>query len=1702
MVVDLNQLKAACALIRAAGARGTGYLVAPKWVATCEHVAPKSARAVLEFPGGTAYGSVRAVNPSADCSLIELDKPLATPDPLPLSATVPTADEECEIYGYPVDAVRAGIRIKGTIRDPWGIDDLKAPSIHIYSDDAVASGKAEMDPDDNQVRGGLGGFSGSPVVIAGVVAGHLKRVLGKGGQAKLGRVFACPAEFVTNLLPREVRDRGVVLAGAPPILAPSEWKFAEERTEHFAGRAWLVESVLAFLESDASRLVIRGPPGAGKTAFAAFLVQASGGQRAVQADAVSPSLPRGCITAAYFCRTREIELRDCAERVAYQLAQASIPFRRVLQQVLPPGSLHRGGVTLSTFAPEECFHRGVALPLRHMLDAGEHAPVLLVDALDEAMASPSTASLPELLRNLRGAKVIVTTKPDARVLSHFEGAPQIDLVGDAPPRAPDLGVYVRARVQVRFPQDVCDVLVQRIVERVQPANFLAARHIVEGVLALSTDHSLTPEKARTLPLPAGSLPSIYRAHLNRVMTAGGADWESRIAPVLGPIAVSFEQGLTTAQLSRVASELGASLNPTAVLGTLRQLSGYLEGPLPDGPSRIYHQSFADFLTDRAENRNYFLDPVEQHRAIAQSFLKLAVDRWEPYAWKHLAQHLAASDPDFHSDELFELVSKGFLERKLEELSAPALVAADYELVFDACEKRRDPAALAKLARRRSELRLLADLVSSKDACELLIKAASPPQKFSALRRLRGAAALFENPLRRVGSLLNLYTACTSAQVNIEAAPDLLERIQELLHASPLDHERMRLQLDVVTAVVEQEPSRAEWALEVVLHNLVGFEEYGAGGLALVARAFTATGDHQRSHSLLERALRAFEDDVRARVITFRPGIVYPWRTLLDSATLPLSSDDRVWYARAVGGICEGLDPWDNALLAAPLARLHAAADDPGASERYLEVTLAVLPQVNEHLVLSVVRSVLDALAQHPDEARCQYWLRRLTNEIPPEPALPGPFRRSMSSSEMRAHVAAGRLRARRSTCVGAIDFLLEDGAIPLDSRTTTRESIAELIQSAVREGLAAAVQRLWAAASAGSDISEYVKLASLVTSALKRLGHAIAAGEIVQRLRSAGEGSTFDPTARFAVAVAELVLGDRAAATAGVVRALEDADRTNPMNRSIALKEMLEMLAATHLNEAVLPPFRWIVSRLRQDPLFLHDTSEAALAMFEGQPLSEAAALVQQGSQAIKVGRLLILATVLSALALHRWNDRSGALGALASARGLIASARDISAEVVERLAETSSTVAGVEEVEALLNISTSFPYPYDGYQFFGHFAGHLGRDWAEHVSPRLRQLISTLPAVDDTQDGRLTHLWALEALSRAVRALGRSARAEVRINLLVRLQDGIANLDDDSDSGCEVVLRAMGYLALAEQEDSNTSSALELLTKAAERYFPPYAERSRNFIRRIDSFAAAIAGLPPEPRNKLTAKILAAGGRPSLRAELIGLLAQRVTADTKNLPFLRLLGRKLPEPIDLDRDDLYCRGIAAVRLGAAFERLADEPAAEEFAGFASQTMDDLSRAGEQQFAVWVLAAAVSDFRPESPFGKSVDQEARESTFRLSSDDYRVRLLHALLKSGRRLEVQQTQWLLRNVPDDSFPEVLSTVFARTDDLAQTTMWAIRSASYGSLDRVLLTLAHAAAHTAGLGRQWPPAMKAELGEIVRVASAASSEKPPSSESLLG
>ena len=434
--------------------------------------------------------------------------------------------------------------------------------------------------------------------------------------------------------------------------------------DQFSGREWLISEVYAWWvgRPETRYFLLTGGPGTGKSMITAWLA-GYGPELNPAAAREQRALLSSAVRAVYFCRaeTRNLSPKVCAESLANQLTNTVPGFAEALATTLEDrvhivGSAQAGAadagarvtgvaidhLELSSLGDELSFDRAFSEPLRQLYENGYAEPMLLlIDALDEALGYRGDKSLPELFSTLADlppqVRVLVTTRPDPRVLKFYRRVEPFDLIKQAPANVDDVRAFTLRRLAgaQQLGVERCEAFARRIAYQAKGI-FLYASIVLDELLprlpaALDLDRYRLPD----------GLSGLYHDFLTRELGKDEQKWFEVYEPLLGTIAVAQGDGLSTEQLSSIIGRDTRS--------ALRASMQYLSGDLPDGPFKPFHKSFSDFLFEDEDNVDYHIDASAMHRRIARCFLERCGEDWDEctdvYAIHYLPAHLVAGLQD-------------------------------------------------------------------------------------------------------------------------------------------------------------------------------------------------------------------------------------------------------------------------------------------------------------------------------------------------------------------------------------------------------------------------------------------------------------------------------------------------------------------------------------------------------------------------------------------------------------------------------------------------------------------------------------------------------------------------------------------------------------------------------------------------------------------------------------------------------------------------------------------------------------------------------------------------------------------------------------------------------------------------------------------------------------------------------------------------
>jgi tetratricopeptide (TPR) repeat protein len=619
-------------------------------------------------------------------------------------------------------------------------------------------------------------------------------------------------------------------------------------------------------QSEDQIFLVTGEPGSGKSAFIAWLY----GTGLLPADAKARrelEHVRSLVRAGHFCdaASGNIAPKAFAQHVAEQLSRRVPGFGDALAVSLEDRvqfsvrqeigrsegntkitGVHIEHLDLGALGEEYSFNLVFREPLIKLYKDGYDEPLLvLVDALDEAATYTGQVKVDELLARLKDlpsrVRLLITTRPDPRVVRYYPDYQKVDLIEDAPRDADDVRQEVFERLR-GFDEARRNILSDRISKSAE-GNFLYAHLVVDDLLRWRGDGG----DLENLSLPE-KLSGLYRTFLNRELARDEGRWFETFEPVLGLIAVSFGAGLTARQIESIVGK--------RVRHELRVCKQYLDGELPEGPFSLFHKSFSDFLLRDEKNFDYHVEAGEMHRRIVGYYRGGAAATWErmdDYGWRHLTAHAlgAKEGPGFQT--LFEICDEGFLAAKHESVRGMAALEEDWARVFQACREADDFLRLVRYGVERSRQFTSVMYLQSTQLARVAVRLAVAGGSEAEVARLVEDINLVPHPHARLAARLAMLQHLNSEMPTHPAVGTLSADIDEAVAGWEFDEGDSHYLADYLSSVAAQR--RAGWlaVCEARLQEVKGLPER-VSVLAAMSRGLVAEADTSEAAWPLHEAL--------------------------------------------------------------------------------------------------------------------------------------------------------------------------------------------------------------------------------------------------------------------------------------------------------------------------------------------------------------------------------------------------------------------------------------------------------------------------------------------------------------------------------------------------------------------------------------------------------------------------------------------------------------------------------------------------------------------------------------------------------------------------------------------------------------------------------------------------------------------------------
>ena len=412
------------------------------------------------------------------------------------------------------------------------------------------------------------------------------------------------------------------------------WDFASffhDKRNDFIGRQWVFEAIDSWCAAKSGQraMLITGDPGTGKSALVAELVHRN---------------PRGQVIAWHCCQSdtpATLEPWRFVRSIAAMIASRLPEFAAALDTPSAWDFLSEEGCRHD---PADALEAAVLAPLATIPAPAEGTRYLLIDALDEALASDTGLTIVDLLatrmpRLPEWLRVLATTRKRAEVLNRLRGLHVLELDARNPRNILDVEAYIRRRIPAlnlaasaadasTAPESVVSTLTTK-----SEGNFLYVRQAIDGL----ESGAWSPKSLEEFP---PGLYGLYDTFFRRQFGRQGEDYAAA-RPVL-EAAVAAQEPLTLDQLAAATQ-----------LDSRRQLLEALIRLAPFLPRRtnadavatysMFHKSLADWLTaDDLAGTSFALLPEDGHERLASwcsSEYEQGVQSMSSYALRYFARHL-------------------------------------------------------------------------------------------------------------------------------------------------------------------------------------------------------------------------------------------------------------------------------------------------------------------------------------------------------------------------------------------------------------------------------------------------------------------------------------------------------------------------------------------------------------------------------------------------------------------------------------------------------------------------------------------------------------------------------------------------------------------------------------------------------------------------------------------------------------------------------------------------------------------------------------------------------------------------------------------------------------------------------------------------------------------------------------------------------
>ena len=409
-------------------------------------------------------------------------------------------------------------------------------------------------------------------------------------------------------------------------------------------------------------VVVVGKPGVGKSALSAQLICSR---------ASSPDIHERII-GYHFCKYSDKATQDPGRfvRNLVDLIARRIPEYGMLiySSSFIPGVLK----TSCLRDPYDCFEQAIAIPLRQVKNERQYY-FIIIDALDECSSDSVGTSLVQFVKDTynrlpKWVRLVMTSRNDSTVLSHFVGFPKVHLSSSDARNLQDIEIFIASKLFEDTPflerakvilglgsSNEVTYLTNKLLTQSE-GNFLFAKLMIQ----YGKDDWHNQADLNKLPKTVGEQ---YERYLRR---AYGSREKIRPALAILEILVSTFEPLTEKQIFdvlRIQEKIDFEYDFVYALKGLSHFVTYGE----DNTITLFHQTFREWLTSKDNlGSSYYVSKGRGHRRLVEYYINVL--RNNPNSSMdiyRLAQHISFDEEGDHYLDDFRNIKASYINATID-----------------------------------------------------------------------------------------------------------------------------------------------------------------------------------------------------------------------------------------------------------------------------------------------------------------------------------------------------------------------------------------------------------------------------------------------------------------------------------------------------------------------------------------------------------------------------------------------------------------------------------------------------------------------------------------------------------------------------------------------------------------------------------------------------------------------------------------------------------------------------------------------------------------------------------------------------------------------------------------------------------------------------------------------------------------------------